>query len=101
MILQGKVQTVQFTDFHDLEVCVVDKDVVKPAGGRPQYTCRLMRGIPELERLRARKKQASLQEIEELKQQIPLPHEDQVLTLVVLGVTGKGQFFRLLCEVVA
>jgi hypothetical protein len=101
MMLQGKVQTVRFTDFHDLEVTVVDKDVVKPMGGRPQYTCRLVRGMPEIEQLRAMRKQASPQEIEDFKQQIPLPQEDQVLQLVVLDIGGKGQFTRLLCEVVA
>ncbi len=33
--------------------------------------------------------------------QVPLPAEDQVLELVVLDVTGKGNYKTLVCEMAA
>jgi hypothetical protein len=101
MYLEGKVQTAKVGSFFDgLELVVVDRQVIKPAGGRPQYTCKVIRGWPGLEELRQlRKQQASPQDLANFAQSVPLPQEDQILPLVVLDVTGKQGYKTLVCEV--
>lgn len=101
MQLEGKVQTAKMSDFFNgLDMVVVDREVVKPAGGRPQYSVRVVRGWPGLDELKElRKKNASEQELLTFAQGIPLPQEDQVIPLIVLDITGKQGFKTLICEV--
>lgn len=101
MYLEGKVQTAKMSDFFNgLELVVVDRAVVKPAGGRPQYSVRVIRGWPGLEELKQlRKSGAAEQELLNFAQGIQLPQEDQVIPLIVLDITGKQGFKTLVCEV--
>ena len=103
MLLEGKVQTAKIGKFYDsLEVVVADRQVLKPVGGRPQYTCKIVRGWPGVDELRQFKKQgASEQDLEAYSTQIVLPQEDQVLPLVVLDITGTRGFKTLVCEIAA
>jgi hypothetical protein len=104
MYLEGKVQTAKVSDFGDgLQLVVVDRQVVKPAGGRPQYTIKLVRGWPGLDELRQLKKGgAAVQELVEYGlQHIQLPQEDQVIPLTVLDITGKQGYKTLICEITA
>ena len=104
MYLEGKVQMAKVDNFFSgLELVVVDRQVVKPAGGRPQYTCRLIRGWQGLEELRTLKKKdgVTVQELTDFAQRIALPQEDQVLPLVVLDIRGKESFRTLICELAA
>jgi hypothetical protein len=105
MYLEGKVQTAQMSSFHDLEITVVDRQAIKPGGGRPQYTCRLVAGWPGVAELKAKKSEvkkgkAAEQELHDIAQAIDLPQEDQVLQLSVIDLAGKNGFTRLVCEVV-
>lgn len=102
MYLEGKVQTAKIDDFFSgLQLVVVDRQVVKPAGGRPQYSCKVVRGWPGLDRLKEMRKQnATVQELTDFALTIQLPQEDQVLPLVVVDITGKQGFKTLVCEVV-
>ncbi|GHO68809.1 hypothetical protein KSC_077010 [Ktedonobacter sp. SOSP1-52] len=101
MQLEGKVQTAKMSDFFNgLELVVVDRAVIKPAGGRPQYSVRVVRGWPGLDELKElRKNNASAQDLATFAQGIPLPQEDQVIPLTVLDITGKQGFKTLICEV--
>ncbi|EFH89355.1 hypothetical protein [Ktedonobacter racemifer] len=101
MQLMGKVQTAKMSDFFNgMELVVVDREVVKPAGGRPQYSVRVVRGWPGLNELKElRKKNATEQDLANFAQGIPLPQEDQVIPLIVLDITGKQGFKTLICEV--
>lgn len=101
MQLEGKVQTAKMSDFFNgLELVVVDRAVIKPAGGRPQYSVRVVRGWPGLDELKElRKKNATEQDLANFAQGIPLPQEDQVIPLTVLDITGKQGFKTLICEV--
>jgi hypothetical protein len=101
MLLEGKVQTAKVGNFFDgLEVVVVDRQVIKPMGGRPQYTCKIVRGWPGIEDLRSLKKQgAAEQDLLQCASQITLPQEDQVLPLVVVDITGSRGYKTLVCEV--
>lgn len=103
MFLEGKVQTAKVGNFMDgLEVVVVDRQVVKPMGGRPQYTCKIVRGWPGIEDLRSMKKQGvSEADLVQYSAQIQLPQEDQVLPLVVVDITGSKGYKTLVCEVAA
>ena len=103
MFLEGKVQTAKIGKFYDsLEVVVADRQVLKPVGGRPQYTCKIVRGWPGVDELRQFKKQgASEQDLEAYSTQIVLPQEDQVLPLTVLDITGSRGFKTLVCEIAA
>jgi len=103
MFLEGKVQTAKVGNFFDsVELVVVDRQVVKPMGGRPQYTCKLVRGWPGIEDLRSMKKQgADEQALAQFSAQIQLPQEDQVLPLVVVDITGSKGYKTLVCEVAA
>jgi hypothetical protein len=100
MLLEGKVQTAKVDDFFSgLELDVVDRQVVKPMGGRPQYKCRLVRGWPGLDQLKELKKGgADVHQLTDLAMKIQLPREDDVLPLVVVDITGKGVFRTLICE---
>ncbi len=102
MYLEGKVQTAKVDDFGTgLQLVVVDRQVVKPVGGRPQYTVNLRRGWPGLDELRQLKKDGATKEdlVAWGEQNIQLPQEDQVLPLTVLDITGKQGFKTLVCEV--
>lgn len=101
MYLEGKVQTAKISDFFDgLQLVVVDRQVVKPSGGRPQYTVKLVRGWPGLDELRELRKQgASPQDLANFAQGIQLPVEDQIVPLTVLDITGKQGYKTLVCEV--
>ncbi|HLI08569.1 MAG TPA: hypothetical protein VKV40_18550 [Ktedonobacteraceae bacterium] len=103
MYMEGKVQTAKIGNFFDsVEVVVTDRQVVKPTGGRPQYTCKIVRGWPGIEDLRGLKKQgASEQDLLTFATQISLPQEDQVLPLVVIDIIGKKGYKTLVCEVAA
>lgn len=103
MYMEGKVQTAKVGNFYDgLEVVVTDRQVIKPMGGRPQYTCKIVRGWPGIEDLRALKKGgASEQDLQQFSAQIALPQEDQVLPLVVVDITGNKGYKTLVCEVAA
>ncbi len=101
MFLNGKVQTAQIGQFHTLDVVVTDKDVMKLGGGRPQYSCRIVRGWPGLEEVQQLKKAKQPDAVlQQAAMAIPLPQEDQVLPLVVLDITGKAGYKTLVCEVV-
>ncbi|GCE18634.1 hypothetical protein [Dictyobacter kobayashii] len=103
MNLAGKVQTAKIGNFFDgIEMVVVDKEVIKPAGGRPQYTCKVVRGWPGLQELRDMRKQgASAEELANYAVGIQLPQEDEVLDLIVMDITGKQGYQKLVCEVAA
>jgi hypothetical protein len=107
MYLEAKVQTAKISGFFDgIEMDVVDRQVIKPTGGRPQYKCKVVRGWPGIDELRAlrRDKEAgrvSEQDLQQYAAQIQLPNEDQVIPLIVLDITGKKGFKTLLAEVVA
>jgi len=102
MYLRGKVQTAEFDTYGGLQLVVVDADVKKPTGGRPQYRCQVARGWPGVEDVRAlRKQNADENTIQQLTATLPVPQEDQVLDLVVLDMTGKGDFKKFVCEVAA
>jgi hypothetical protein len=103
MFLEGKVQTAKIGTFYDsVEVVVADRQVLKPIGGRPQYSCKIVRGWPGVDEMRHLKKQgASEQDLAAYSAQIALPQEDQVLPLVVLDITGTRGFKTLVCEVAA
>ena len=103
MFLEGKVQTAKVGNFLDgLEVVVTDRQVIKPMGGRPQYTCKIVRGWPGIEDLRAMKKQgASEADLTQFSTHIQLPLEDQILPLVVVDITGSKGYKTLVCEIVA
>ncbi len=103
MFLEGKVQTAKVGNFMDgLEVVVVDRQVVKPMGGRPQYTCKIVRGWPGIEDLRSMKKQGvSEADLAQYSAQIRLPQEDTVLPLVVVDITGSKGYKTLVCEIAA
>jgi hypothetical protein len=100
MYLEAKVQTAKVGNFYDsLELDVVDHQVVRPIGGRPQYKCKLVRGWPGLEEMKESKKnKADDQQLAVLAANIQLPPEDQVLPLVVVDIMGKGMFRMLVCE---
>jgi hypothetical protein len=101
MFIRGKVETAKMGMYHDgIEVAVIDKDVVKPSGGRPQYTAKIVRGWPGLEDLKALKKQgATEQDLAAFAAQIVLPQEDTLLELIVVDIAGKAPYMRLVCEV--
>jgi hypothetical protein len=104
MYLEGKVQTAKMSDFYDVEITVIDRQAVRPAGGRPQYTCRLIAGWPGIEDLRrlkssVKKREASEQDLQQFAASFALPQEDQVLQLSVVDLGGKNGFTRLICEV--
>jgi hypothetical protein len=84
-----------------LMLVVVDRQVVRMVGGRPQYTVKLVRGWPGLEELRQLKKDGTQKEdlVAWGVQNIQLPQEDQVIPLTVLDITGKQGFKTLVCEV--
>ena len=100
MYLEGKVQTAKVGVFFDsLELDVIDRQAVKPSGGRPQYKCRLVSGWPGIAEMKELKKSgADAQQLENLVATIQLPQEDQVLPLHVVDMAGKGQFKVLVCE---
>jgi len=100
MYLEGKVQTAKVSNFYDgLELDVVDRQAVRPIGGRPQYKCKLVGGLPLLDQMKAMKKSgANDQQLAEFAATIQLPQEDQVLSLHVVDITGKGSFRQLVCE---
>lgn len=102
MYLEGKVQTAKVGNFFDgLELDVVDRQVVKPMGGRPQYKCKVVRGWPGLDEMKEVKKNGGdAQQLTDLAMKIQLPQEDQVLPLRVVDITGKGSFRTLVCELV-
>ncbi len=99
MLLEAKVQTARVDNFFSgLELIVLDRGVDK----RPKYTCRLVRGWPGLDELRDLRKQNQPDTVlQQAAAQVPLPAEDQVLELVVLDVTGKGNYKTLVCEMAA
>src|SRR5437016_10602791 len=91
MYLEGKVQTAKVGNFFDgLELDVIDRQAVKPAGGRPQYKCKLVSGWPGLSEMKDLKKSgASVEVLTNLAAAIQLPPEDQILPLHVVDITGK------------
>jgi hypothetical protein len=102
MYLEAKVQTAKVGNFYDsLELDVVDHQVVRPIGGRPQYKCKVVRGWPGLEEMKELKKnKGDEQQLAAFAAaNIGLPSEDQVLPLVVVDIMGKGMFRMLVCEV--
>jgi len=48
-----------------------------------------------------RKQNADENTLKQLTDTLPLPNEDQVLDLIVLDMTGKGDFKKFVCEVAA
>lgn len=105
MLLQGRVESAKVGNFFDIEVVVSDRQVVKPSGGRPQYTCRVVAGWPGVDELRNLRKalkqgQAVQQDVEAYAAQIALPQEDQMLSLAVMDIQGKAGYKTLICEVV-
>ena len=102
MYLRGKVQTAEFDLYGGLQLVVVDADVKKPTGGRPQYRCQVSRGWPGVDDVKAlRKQNADENTMKQLTDTLPVPQEDQVLDLIVLDMTGKGDFKKFVCEVAA
>lgn len=105
MQLQGRVESAKVGNFFDLEVVVSDREVIKPSGGRPQYTCRITAGWPGVEGLIALRKavkagQARPEDVVAFAQQVALPQEDQLLSLSVLDIQGKAGYKTLICQVV-
>ncbi|SRR5581483_4992735 len=107
MYLNAKVQTARISDFRDaIELDIVDKDVTRPMGGRPQYKVKVQYGWPGVEEMRQKRREvekgkAMQQELEDLAAQIQLPGEDDVIPLVILDITGKGSFRQLIAGVAA
>ena len=62
----------------------------------------MVRGWPGLDELRDLRKQNQPETVlQQAAAQVPLPQEDQVLHLLVVDITGKGNFRTLVCEVAA
>jgi hypothetical protein len=102
MYLEAKVQTAKVGNFYDgLELDVVDRRVVRPAGGRPQYKCKVVRGWPGVDEMKQLKKDgADEQRLADAAAIIQLPQEDAVFPLEVVDITGKGVFRLLICELI-
>lgn len=105
MLLQGRVESAKVGNFFDLEVVVSDREVLKPSGGRPQYTCRITAGwlgVDDLIALRKAVKvgQAQQADLQAYAGQVVLPQEDQLLSLAVLDIQGKAGYKTLICQVV-
>lgn len=100
MYLEGKVQTAKVGNFYDgVELDVIDRQAVRPSGGRPQYKCKVVSGWPGLDQMKELKKNGGTSEqLATLAAAIQLPPEDQVLPLHVVDITGKGPFKMLVCE---
>ena len=102
MRLIGRVETAKVGSFGDIEISVVDKEVKKPGGtGRPQYTCKIVSGLPGLDEVKQlRKDKVSPQELfDYVSENIALPQEDDVIELTVIDVRGKDTFKTLVCEI--
>jgi hypothetical protein len=106
MLLEGRVESAKIGMFFDgVELAVIDKGAKKPDGTRMQYKCKVTHGLPGLEEMRVLGKQwqknpneVSPQQLQEAASKVPLPQEDQMVSLLVYEQKIKNNFATLHCE---
>jgi hypothetical protein len=110
MLLEGRVESAKVGMFFDgVELAVIDKGAKKLDGTRMQYKCVVTHGISGLEEMRVLGKQwqndtekdpngALARRLQEAASKVPLPQEDQMVSLLVYEQKIKNNFATLRCE---